>query len=741
MVAQRLANGMAAHGSASAVPRLSLLVSPQVHPSADVHEFSFVEGDVQLGADVVVAPGTAITAASGASVLVGASCALLPGVVVEGLAGGQVSSGPSGAACSVWLGDRTVIAHKALIHSPSFIGEGCFVGFRSTIFNARLGKGCVVMMHALVQDVEVPPGKCVPSGSVITSQHQADQLPNVRPEDLEFAREVTGTLYVSSASAGSAARHVPRNARGPSINPAANASKNRPKARLVPVGNRSKSQFNSNSSSSGRDPGLRASGQGFSSQATTHRSSYATEGANMQATRSQSQRLAPEVVQQVRQYLSQGYRVGMEHADARRYRSGVWETCTPIKETREQAVFEGLERCLAEHTGEYVRIFGINTQMKSRVGMTTVQRPDGQPVSIETRSVPATSNNGGGYAQSNYSGGASAGGGGLSPNVAQQVRNLLHSGYIIGTEHADARRYRSNVWKSCSPINSTSEQEVFSRLEHCLTEHSGEYIRMFGIDTQAKRRMASVTIQRADGKPVEVAPTNSPAASRVSSSQGGSYSQSYSQGHSGGGGNGAAAQAVNQILAQGNKVGVEIADARRYRSGIWQTVPSVQSASQLQAVLAQNADKYVRIFGVNKAMKTRGSATTVQKPGQKVDAPAQGGSQGSRDPINANPPHYDDPVFLKNNGSSGTGSVDPDVMNQVTQLVNQGCRISIEFADKRRYRSGIWKTGPAIESRRPADAISALTQQLAQHQGDYVRLIGVDPQAKRRVLEATIQRP
>ena len=80
-------------------------------------------------------------------------------------------------------------------------------------------------------------------------------------------------------------------------------------------------------------------------------------------------------------------------------------------------------------------------------------------------------------------------------------------------------------------------------------------------------------------------------------------------------------------------------------------------------------------------------------------------------------------------------------MNQVTQLVNQGCRIAVEFADKRRFRSGIWQTGPAIEARRPAEAISALGQQLAQHPGDYVRLVGVDPVAKRRVLETTIQRP
>ena len=830
------------------MPRLSLSATPQVHPSADVHEFSYIEGDVTLAAGVSVAPGTAITAQGDASVLVQASCLLLPGVLVEAVSGPKVS-GREGSSCSIFLGDRATLGHKAIIHSPAFIGEGCFVGFRSTIYNARLGEGCVVMMHALIQDVEVPPGKCVPSGSIITNQHQADQLPNVRPEDIAFVKEIIG----------SAATAHPQ------------ASTSRSKSRLVPIRGASQS-FPSRANYS-------------TAQATTpssRNSSYDTEGANMQ-----TQRLSPEIVQQVRGYLSQGYRIGMEHADQRRYRSNVWETCTPIQDTREQAVFEALERCLAEHSGEYVRMFGIDPQVKRRVGVVTVQRPDGKAVAIDGK--PAAASSGGSYSSSSYasSNGSSDSSGGLTANAVEQVRALLRSGFIIGTEHADQRRYRSNVWKSCSPIKTTNERDVLSHLEHCLAEHSGEYVRMFGIDPQANRRVSTTTIQRADGQPVDDSGSR-PAAVSASRNQAygasqGATQSGYSAQGSSSGGNGALTQAVNQILSQGNQVGVEMADARRYRSGIWQTAPTVQSANQLQNFLSQNADKYVRIFGVNKATKTRGSSTTVQKPGQQADSqPAQsqssqhgssqdpinanpphyddpkflnrnnsqgyggssnrisdngsgqdqvrqilsqgnqvgvetadarryrsgiwqtaptvqsasqlqnflsqnadkyvrifsvnkatktrgssttiqkpgqsmnGQSSGGQDPINANPPHYDDPKFLNRNNSqgyggssnhissnqsNGNGPVDSVVMNQVTQLVNQGCRIAIEFADKRRFRSGIWQTGPAIDARRPAEAISALGKQLAAHSGDYVRLVGVDPQAKRRVLETTIQRP
>ncbi|CAN5722883.1 ribulose bisphosphate carboxylase small subunit [soil metagenome] len=724
---------MVAQNVAPANPRLSRLIGPTVDASANIHEFSLLEGDVRVGAGALVSPGTAVTAEAGAAVVVGDRTSLLPGVIIEGASGAQVMGdrGP----CSVWLGDRTVVAHKSIIHSPAFIGKDCFICFRSTVFNARLGDGCVVMMHALIQDVEVPPGKQVPSGSVITSQHQADQLPDVRPQDLELAREAMGSAaYANSRGQSQQGSYASQSSQ----------------SRFIPIQSHSASV----SRSARQSP----------SHQTLPNHSYATEGAAMQ-----TQRLAPEIVQQVRQHLSQGYRIGMEHADKRHYRSGVWETCPPVKDTREQAVFAALEQCLSEHSGEYVRMFGIDPQVKRRVNMVTVQRADDRPVSMDAKAVASSSSSyssssRSSYSNSNYSSNGNGSSSELSPGVAQEVRNLLQSGYIIGTEHADPRHYRSNVWKVCSPIKSNREQEVFSHLEHCLDEHSGEYVRMFGIDPQVNRRTANTTIQRADGKPVNVSPGRPMAdvsGDRTSSSRPDprqSNSQGHSQSHSiTGGSDEAAVKAIGQIVRQGNQIGVEYADARRYRSGIWQTAPILQARnesgaiSQLQRFLNEHADKYVRIFGINSAMKTRTAATTIQKPGKKGSQSQSTGKQGGfgQDPINENPPHYDDPAYLQSGylqsgrggGSDRSGGMDPKVMDQVTQLVNQGHKISVEYADKRRYRSGIWKTGAAISAQRPAEAISALGKQLAQHRDDYVKLVGIDPQAKRRVVEMTIQKP
>ncbi|MEM9152516.1 MAG: ribulose bisphosphate carboxylase small subunit [Cyanobacteria bacterium P01_F01_bin.3] len=428
------------------------------------------------------------------------------------------------------------------------------------------------------------------------------------------------------------------------------------------------------------------------------------------------QALAPEIVQQVRQFLAQGYKVGSEYADKRRYRSGVWQSCPVVQSTREGDVLSSLERCLTEHQGSYVRIFGIDPVGKRRVGMMTVQRPDGKPVEVSrSAAAPAPSS----------SAVSSNGGGAVGGDIVSQVRAWIRQGFKIGTEHADRRRYRSGVWQTCTPIQANREADAMAALEGCLAEHAGEYVRIFGIDPVAKRRISPVTIQRGDGKPVTLQSngTAAPAASQ----------------------NGAAPATSNElvpqirsILAQGQKVGIEFADKRRYRSGIWQTAPAVSASSEsaalaaVQQVLAEHANDYVRIFGIDPRVKQRGRAITIQKPGQSVSPASTNGSGAAAEPTS-----YGSPAST----NGGSASVSPDLAQQVTQLVNQGYRVSTEYADKRRYSSGAWQTGTPISGNRPSEVIAALKAQLAEYSGHYVRLVGVDPRAKCRVLETTIQRP
>lgn len=82
-----------------------------------------------------------------------------------------------------------------------------------------------------------------------------------------------------------------------------------------------------------------------------------------------------------------------------------------------------------------------------------------------------------------------------------------------------------------------------------------------------------------------------------------------------------------------------------------------------------------------------------------------------------------------------------ETQEQIREILSQGYKIAIEHVDERRFRTGSWQSCPIGTIDGKSDAISALESCLTEYPGEYVRLVGIDPKAKRRVLEKIIQRP
>jgi ribulose bisphosphate carboxylase small subunit len=82
-----------------------------------------------------------------------------------------------------------------------------------------------------------------------------------------------------------------------------------------------------------------------------------------------------------------------------------------------------------------------------------------------------------------------------------------------------------------------------------------------------------------------------------------------------------------------------------------------------------------------------------------------------------------------------------ETQEQIRQLLSQGYKISIEHVDERRFRTGSWQTCVNSHIDAESDAISNLESTLTKYSGEYIRLVGIDPKAKRRVVETIIQRP
>lgn len=568
---------MVVRGSAAPpTPWSGSLAQPRIDETAYVHSFSNIIGNVAIGANVLIAPGTSIRADEGSPFSIGEGSNVQDGVVIHGLEQGRVM-GDDQQEYSVWIGKNTSLTHMALIHGPAYIGDDCFIGFRSTIFNARIGNGSIVMMHALVQDVEIPPGKFVPSGSIITSQQQADRLPDVRPQDIQFAAHVVGVNNALRSG-----YHCAENV-----------------ACITPIRQQLERVYS-------RDHVAGRPNESIPSSHTQDHMQYTT-------------RLAPQVVEQVRQLLSQGLRIGMEHADARRFRISSWYSCTPIQSNRDSDVLNALEGCLAEHSGEYVRVFGIDTKTKRRVSEMIVQRPGdkpGSPSSTTKTSYAAPTSN---YSQPSRSY-AATGSGRLSAEAVEKVRQFVSQGYKIGTEHADARRFRISSWYSCAPIQSNRESEVIAALESCLAEHEGEYVRLFGIDTKTKRRVSELIVQRPDGSNPSNGNHAAPSNYQAPASSSNGYRSQNSAPAASGKLSGEVANQVRQLLAQGYRISAEHADARRFRISSWNTCAPIQSTRDTEVLAAiescmnENPGEYVRLVGVDTKTKRRVAEVIIQRP-------------------------------------------------------------------------------------------------------------------------------
>ncbi|MBD2206183.1 ribulose bisphosphate carboxylase small subunit [Calothrix sp. FACHB-1219] len=535
------------------------LAEPTIHDSSFVHSFSKVIGDVRIGANVIVAPGTSIRADEGTPFFIGENTNIQDGVVIHGLEQGRVI-GDDQEEYSVWIGKNASITHMALIHGPAYVGDNSFIGFRSTVFNARVGAGCIVMMHALIQDVEIPPGKYVPSGAIITNQQQADRLPDVQARDQEFTHHVVGINQALRAGYLCVADSKC----------------------IAPI----------------RDELKKSSTRNGITVLELERSSEVASGS-----------LSAETIEQLRYLLQQGYRIGTEHVDQRRFRTGSWTSCQPIDARSLGEAIAALETCLADHAGEYVRLFGIDNG-KRRILETIIQRPDGTVAAPATFKAPAAQSNGSYKASTN---GHGASNGSISAETVEQISQLLAGGYKIGTEHVDERRFRTGSWQSCQPINSISTNEVIAALEDCISSHQGEYVRLIGIDPKAKRRVLETIIQRPNG------PAQPAASSPKSSYSGGSTATATAPATSTRL-SGEVVEQLRQLLASGNKISIEHVDQRRFRTGSWTSTGTIQAHSEREAIaaieanLAEYAGEYVRLIGIDPKAKRRVLETIIQRP-------------------------------------------------------------------------------------------------------------------------------
>jgi carbonic anhydrase len=169
---------------------------PQIENTAFIHPFAVIIGACHIGELVVVAPTAVCRGDEGTPIHISAYSNMQDDVVIHGLEttkdrknldnkrftkDGDLLLGNDTRfkdGYSVFVGERTSLAHGTLVHGPAYIGNDTIVGMESLVFNAKVGNNVAIGVSSTITGgVAIPDNKFVPPGSIIITQERADKLP------------------------------------------------------------------------------------------------------------------------------------------------------------------------------------------------------------------------------------------------------------------------------------------------------------------------------------------------------------------------------------------------------------------------------------------------------------------------------------------------------------------------------------------------------------------------------------
>ncbi len=177
--------------------------SPDIDPTAYIHPLASVIGNVHIGTNVMVSPGASERGDEGQPIHVGDDSNIQDGVVLHALEteeDGEVVEHNlvevDGNKYAVFIGNRVSMAHQSHVHGPSKVGNDTFIGMQSFVFKAEVGNNCVLEPVTAVIGVIIPDGRYVSAGTVVTTQAQADALPEVT-DDYAYRHTNEAVVHVN----------------------------------------------------------------------------------------------------------------------------------------------------------------------------------------------------------------------------------------------------------------------------------------------------------------------------------------------------------------------------------------------------------------------------------------------------------------------------------------------------------------------------------------------------------------
>ena len=181
--------------------------SPQMDASAFVHPLAAVIGHVVIGKNVFVAPFASVRGDEGQPIFLGDESNVQDGVVIHALVT-ERNAEPveanrvdvAGRKFAVHIGRRVSLAHQVQVHGPASVGDETFVGMKSLVFRAQIGRRCIVEPGCILMGITIGDGRIIPAGTVLKDQQSADWLSKVT-EDYPLKSMNQAVVQVNTALA------------------------------------------------------------------------------------------------------------------------------------------------------------------------------------------------------------------------------------------------------------------------------------------------------------------------------------------------------------------------------------------------------------------------------------------------------------------------------------------------------------------------------------------------------------
>ncbi|MHA1382823.1 MAG: gamma carbonic anhydrase family protein [Candidatus Helarchaeota archaeon] len=122
-------------------------IKPKIDPSVIILEGCTILGNVEIGPETVIYPGTIIRGDT-AKVEIGSKVVIQDGALINGSAGNKCK-----------IGNNTLVAFGAIIHG-AIIGENCVIGIRSVLMpGTKVKDNSILGAMSYVLRGKIPEGK------------------------------------------------------------------------------------------------------------------------------------------------------------------------------------------------------------------------------------------------------------------------------------------------------------------------------------------------------------------------------------------------------------------------------------------------------------------------------------------------------------------------------------------------------------------------------------------------------